>query len=303
MLRKTNKNKLKMKNEIDHNKCKKCKLCIEVCPVNMIGVDNAGLVNFISERESICLECGQCMAVCSTNAIKIKKYSYAKNFEQIPDKIIDNNQFTDFISSRRSIRNFKNKSLEKETINEILNSLKYAPYGAKPNKVEVTVINNREIIEKALPLIENFLDDIIKWVDSPIISRIIKYKKGIETFNTIKNHLYPISKLENYKLKYGDRITRGAPSLIIFHADIGAEEHSQNAMIYSTYATLAAHSLGLGATMNGIIPAAINKVKKVKHIFNIPENHEAVISIMLGYPKYKYNKTIARESKIVHFVE
>ena len=169
--------------------------------------------------------------------------------------------------------------------------------------LEVTVVNNRDIIENALPFIEKFLDDIIKWVDSPIISRIIKLKKGLETFNTIKNHLYPISKLENYKLKYGDRITRGAPCLIIFHAEKGAEEHSQNAMIYSTYTMLSAHSIGLGSTMNGIVPASINKVKEVKQIFKIPENHEAVISIMLGYPKYKYNKSVIREQKIINWIE
>jgi len=292
-----------MKSFINQELCKKCKLCIEVCPVNIIEIDTEGIVDFIPERESICLECGQCMAICSTNAINIKNYSYKENFDNISDNIIDNKQFTDLLASRRSVRNFKNKAVEKEVINEILNSLKYAPYGAAPNKVEVTVINNRDTIEKALPYIEKFLDDIIKWVDSPIVSRIIKFKKGIETFNTIKNLLYPISKLENYKLEYGDRITRGAPSLIIFHAENGAEEHSQNAVIYSTYTMLSAHSMGLGATMNGIVPASINKVKEIKQIFKIPENHEAVISIMLGYPKYKYNKAIKREQKKINWID
>ena len=292
-----------MKSFINQELCKKCKLCIEVCPVNIIEIDTEGIVDFIPERESICLECGQCMAICSTNAINIKNYSYKENFDNISDNIIDNKQFTDLLASRRSVRNFKNKAVEKEVINEVLNSLKYAPYGAAPNKVEVTVINNRDTIEKALPYIEKFLDDIIKWVDSPIVSRIIKFKKGIETFNTIKNLLYPISKLENYKLEYGDRITRGAPSLIIFHAENGAEEHSQNAVIYSTYTMLSAHSMGLGATMNGIVPASINKVKEIKQIFKIPENHEAVISIMLGYPKYKYNKAIKREQKKINWID
>jgi len=54
---------------------------------------------------------------------------------------------------------------------------------------------------------------------------------------------------------------------MIFHAKTGAEEHTNNALIYATYAMLTIHSLGLGAAMNGIIPAAINKVKKVRDIF------------------------------------
>jgi ferredoxin len=292
-----------MKNLVNQEKCKKCKLCIDICPVNMIGIDEDGLVNFIPERENICLECGQCMAVCSTDAVKIAKYTYENDFIDLPENNVTYQKYIDFISTRRSVRNFKNKPIEKELIEKILVSLNFAPYGAEPDKVEITIVNNRKKIEKSLPLIENFLDNIVKWVDSPIISRIIKHKKGIETFNTIKNHLYPMSKLENYKLKYGDRITRGAPALLIFHADKGAEEHTNNSLIYATYLMFAIHSMGLGGTMNGIIPAAINKDKEIKQMFNIPEQHEAIISIMFGYPKYKYQKTVKREAKKTNWIE
>ena len=175
-------------NFVNQEKCKKCKLCIEVCPVNMIGVDNDGLINFIKERESICLECGQCMAVCSTDAVKISKYTYEDSLIELPVNTVDYQKYIDFIATRRSIRNFKNKPVERELIEKILNSLDYAPYGAEPNKVEVTIINDRKKIEGILPLTENFLSNIVKWVDNPIISQIIKHKKGSETFNTIKNN-------------------------------------------------------------------------------------------------------------------
>ena len=292
-----------MSNFVNHDKCKKCKMCIEVCPVKTIGLDKNGQVNFIPERESICLECGQCMAVCSTDAIKITKYSYAKNLIKLPDNEVDYQKFVDFTASRRSVRNFKSKEVDKALIEKILDVLTYAPYGAEPNKVEITVINNRSVIEKALPYAENFLDNIVKWIEHPIIHRIIKFKKGLETFNTIKNHLYPMAKLENYKLKNGDRITRGAPALIILHAQKGAEEHTNNALVYATYMMFVIHSLGLGATMNGIIPASVNKVPEIRRLFNIPEEHEAVISLMFGYPKYKYKKTVKREPKRVHWIE
>jgi len=292
-----------MENFIDQEKCKKCKLCIEVCPVHIIGVDKNGLVNFIPEREKICLECGQCMAVCPSDAIKITKYTYEDNLLKLPENNIDYQKYINFISTRRSIRNFKNKALEKHLIEKILDSLNYAPYGAEPNKVELTIVNNRNKIEEILPSIEKFLDNIVKWVENPIVSRVIKYKKGMETFNTIKNLLYPMSKLENYKLENGDSITRGAPTLIILHADIGAEEHTNNSLIYATYLLLSIHALGLGGTMNGIIPASINKDKQIKQFFNIPTKHEAIISIILGYPKYKYKKTVKRERKKTHWID
>jgi len=292
-----------MANTVNHETCKKCKLCIEVCPVKMIGVNQENLIDFIPERESICIECGQCMAVCLTDSIKIDKYSYKTDLVQLPNNTVNYETYINFIANRRSIRNFKNKKIDKTIITNILESIKYAPYGAEPDKVNITIINNREIIEKALPPMEKFLNDIVKWVDNPIISRIIKFKKGIETFSTIKNHLYPMSKLENYKLKYGDRITRGAQSIIILHAKPNAEEHTNNSLIYATYMMFAIHSLGLGSSMNGIIPASINKVKEVKEIFKIPEENEAIISIMLGYPKYKYTKTVKREKTHISYIE
>ncbi len=210
-------------NYINQDLCQKCKLCIEVCPVKMIGVDNNGLVNFISERESICLECGQCMAVCTTDAIKIGKYNYNDNFEILPSNPVNYSKFIDFIATRRSVRNFKNIGVDDGVIKKILEVLEYAPYGAAPNKVEITVINNRKIIEKFLPHAEKFLDNIVKWIENPLASFIIKHKAGMETFSTVKHHLYPMAKLENYKLKFGDRITRGAPVLMILHAKPDAE--------------------------------------------------------------------------------
>ena len=289
-------------NMIDQQLCKKCKLCIEVCPVNMIGLDDQGLVNFIPERESLCLECGQCMAVCATGAVQVKPFSYTENFFRLPKNPVDYQAYTDMLATRRSIRSFKNKTVPEELIQNALDSLDYAPFGAEPNKVKITVINERGVIEKALPAISGFLDDIVKWVENPIAAFMIKRKKGLETFNTIKNHLYPMAKLENYKLEYGDRITRGAPALILFHADPGAEEHTNNSLIYATYVMLALHTLGLGATMNGIVPAAVNKLPKVKDLFQIPETDEAVISLILGYPKYKYSRAVKREHKEINWV-
>jgi nitroreductase len=124
---------------------------------------------------------------------------------------------------------------------------------------------------------------------------MMKRRNIPEKFNTVKNHLYPIAKLGNYKLEEGDRITRNAPAIIILHARKDAEEHTNNSMIYATYMMLAAHSLGLGATLIGLVPPSINKVREVREIFRVPDENEAVMSLILGYPKIKYRRTIVRK--------
>ncbi len=291
-----------MANSINQSLCQQCKLCIDVCPVNIIAGDNKGKINFISEREHICLQCGQCMAICTTKAIQITGINYETNLFDLPKESVEYPQLINFLSHRRSVRNFKDKPVPREIIEKIITAIDFAPYGSKPEKMHITVVNDRKKIETILPGIEQFLDNIVKWVENPIASFMIKRKKGIETFNTIKNHLYPIAKTGNYKLKYGDRITRGAPAILIFHAETDAEEHTNNGLIYATYTVMAAQSLGLGATIIGLVPPAINKVKSVREKFGIPAGHEAVISVIVGYPKYKYKRTIKREQYQVKWI-
>jgi NAD-dependent dihydropyrimidine dehydrogenase PreA subunit/nitroreductase len=292
-----------MKNNINYELCGKCKLCVEVCPCNIIGINNNKKTYFIEERIPICLNCGQCMAVCSTKAIRINELSYDNDFIDLPPNNVDYKNFVDFLENRRSVRNFKDKPIPHEIINQILDSISFAPFGAEPEKMAITVVNDREKIKSALPHIEKFLDNIVKWIENPIASYMIKRRNGREKFNTIKNHLYPIAKLGNYKLEFGDRITRGAPAIIIFHANKDAEAHTDNSLIYATYTMLTAHSIGLGATMIGLIPSAINRVKEVRDIFQIPAENEAVMSVIIGYPKFKYKRTIKRKNQKINWIE
>lgn len=103
-----------------------------------------------------------------------------------------------------------------------------------------------------MPFIESFLENIVSWIENPVVSFMIRRKNGIEKFNTIKNHLYPIAKLNNYKLEFGDRITI---------------------------------------------------VKEVREIFKIPNGNEAVMSLIIGYPKIKYKRGIRRKNKNINFIK
>lgn len=285
---------------IDPELCKKCRLCMEVCPCGIIGMN--GEVSFIHEREAVCLGCGQCMAICSSGAISINGLSYEHDFTKLPRHPMKYEDFINLLSSRRSIRNYKNKRVSDHTIDQILETVCYAPFGASPDKMNITVVIERERIEMALPHISGFLDNMIKRVENPVASLILRKKKGQEVYRTIRDHLYPKVRLGNYRMEHGDRITRNAPALIIFHAEKSAAEHTSNSLIYATYVMLGCVSIGLGASMNGIVSAAINKVKKVREIFEIPHDHEAVMALTVGYSKYQYRRAIRRQDHSIHKV-
>ena len=97
-------------------------------------------------------------------------------------------------------------------------------------------------------------------------------------------------------------IARNAPALFLFHAPKGAEEHTVDAHICLTYAMLAAHSLGLGATAIGLIGPTINQSKPLRKMFQIPKGNEVVESMILGYPKLQFKRAIIRPRKNIRII-
>jgi len=281
-----------MNNMINQSLCKNCGICTEVCPNKVIEKKDG--TEFNPERGHLCQRCGQCMAICPVKSVHVEGLSYDEDFHELAANKNNYENFVEILSSRRSVRAFKNRPVSEEVIDEIVNSVSYAPFGAAPEKMELSVINKRETIESALPLISDFLCRIGKLLEKPITSKVLRLLAGKEDFQTIKNHIYPSVKGGIYNLDNWDGITRGAPSIITIHAPKDAEAHTNNGVIYATYIMLAAHAIGLGATMIECLITPINQTKKLKQIFQIPDENKAVMSVIIGYPKYKYKRTIKR---------
>lgn len=117
----------------------------------------------------------------------------------------------------------------------------------------------------------------------------------------MREHLIPLLKSRLPELKKGteDTITRYAPAMILFLADKHDEDISKDISIAATYGMLATHSLGLGGSIMDLIPPAIDKNKELRKLFCIPDNGQVVTFIIIGYPKYKYQRGIKRELKSV----
>ncbi|MBW1707687.1 MAG: nitroreductase family protein [Deltaproteobacteria bacterium] len=292
-----------MEININVETCIQCFLCTAVCPFKIFEKNESEQASINNDRMAFCVKCGHCMAICKSKSITIKGLSYDDNFHDLQETNIDLDSFINFLANRRSIRNFKDKEIPKEILNNIIDATSYAPYGGSPRNLMITVVQNKEILDKTLTLMSNFYDNLVKWLKNPIARYMIKRNVTQETFNTLTHHILPAAEKGYYNTKSGnDNIMRNASAVLIIHANIGAEEHTHDAIICITYAMLAAHSFGLGATIIGLIPPAINKVKKLKELFQIPEENEAVMSLILGYPKYKYKRTIKRGKREINWI-
>jgi len=294
-----------MAHSVNLETCKKCGLCAEVCPNQIMEWAPAKEVRFRQDRISLCIQCGHCMAVCPTQSIKAGGLSYEKDFFDLPLGGLGECDFFNFISSRRSVRNFQDKPVPKEMLQRILQGVTLAPMGFPPHKVEVTVVQNRAIIKKALPHLMKLYGDLNKWMKNPLARFLMKRKMTPEAFNTIQNHVMPAMKkgLPEMKEKGRDIFTRGAPALILFHAPRGSENHTEDSHIAVTYGLLAAHALGLGASAIGLIPPAVERSQELRKLFQIPGGNEVLASMIVGYPKVPFKRGIRRGLPKVTWVE
>jgi nitroreductase/NAD-dependent dihydropyrimidine dehydrogenase PreA subunit len=291
---------------INQASCKQCQLCAEVCP-NKIPVKNESNEMVIrSDRKDLCFLCGQCMAVCSTKSITVDGLSYETDFFELPKNVSNDfeKSFYEMIHTRRAIRNFKEKPVPAELLEKIVDAISFAPPGFPPLKIKIIVVQNTALIRNALPNMIQLYEKLVGIMKKPLYRYFIKKELGKKKFKTLQEHLIPllISRLPALKNGTEDTITRNAPAMILFLADKNEEDISQDISIAATYGMLATHSLGLGGSIMDLIPPAINKDEELRKVFCIPDNHEIITSIIIGYPKYKYQRGINRSLKSVKWL-
>ncbi len=284
--------------------CTRCGLCAEVCPMKIIRKDDTAGMIFRADRIEFCFKCGQCMAVCPAKSINVDGLSYSDDFGELPDDSFIEDAFMNMIATRRAIRNFKDKPVPKEMLEKIVDAITYAPPGFPPLKTEIVVVQDTKIIRQALPHMIELFDSLMKAMDNPFSRFFVKRRIDKATYRVMKNHVVPLMKMRLPGLKDGteDTITRYAPAMIIFHANRDAENYREDIYIALTYGFLAAHALGLGGSAMDLIPPAIERNKELRKLFSIPDSNEVVASMILGFPKYKYQRTIRRKLKGVTWI-
>lgn len=288
---------------IDNATCSKCGMCANICPTKAIDHAKDEFPSRNPERAETCILCGQCMAVCPTGSIGIAGLA-KENLFDLPGHTPEYPALFDLMSTRRSIRHFKDQPVPRELLEKIIEAAAQAPMGFPPHKTHITVVQDRAAIMKMLPIITKLYENMMGWMKNPIIRYTIKRQTTPETFSTIKNHLIPLlsKRLPEMKKAGSDEITWGAPALMLFHAELLAESHTIDACIALTYAFLAAHALGLGVTVSGLLPPAVTKSPELLDMLNIPKTHEVVCAMMIGYPRYRYQRGIKRLFASVNWV-
>jgi nitroreductase/NAD-dependent dihydropyrimidine dehydrogenase PreA subunit len=265
---------------VDQEKCRHDGICTAVCPVGIIEMKDGSLPNLIAGMEDTCITCGHCVAICPHGALSLDTMSVEECPPLKAQLKIDSEQLGLLFRSRRSIRAYSDKEVEREKLARLIDMAHYAPTGSNSQQVQWLVINSREQLQAMAAANIDMLRYLIK--EEHPLAKSYRLERLVAAWEAGK-----------------DPILRGAPALIIAHAPKAYSIAQVDSTIALTFFDLAAPALGLGACWAGIFMMAAAQWPALQEALALPEGNICCGALMVGYPKYDYHRLPTRKEAVV----
>lgn len=277
---------------IDTEKCTACGICVLRCA--RCFAQEGDRIEVHADAAN-CNLCGHCVALCPADAIVHEKMDMT-NFVPIVELVVfDTDRFVEFIRERRSHRLFQEREIAKETLEKLVDTVRYAPTGSNVQTVEVVVVRNPEKRQRLSDLTVDFFDDMgvkaeekIKELDSE--DRLTPERREFLE----RTVLYRERLLQARELGY-DPIFYKAPAVLIFHSHRHTSTPKDNCVIASTTLGFAARTMGLETTYIGLFEMASKTWNPLIEELSLPAGHEVYSCLIMGYPKLKFLKAVDRK--------
>ena len=136
-----------MNNKVTVNKetCIGCGLCSQVCAKKILKM-NHKKVEVVDYPDWGCCQCGLCMSICPTQSIQVAGLNY-DDFAALPENEVDFENLKKMLSSRRSTRSFKGKSIESDVLDKVIRASAMTPIGSPPTNVQVLILDKKEDLD------------------------------------------------------------------------------------------------------------------------------------------------------------
>jgi len=257
---------------VDEEKCQRDGICVAVCPMSIIEIKDQGSVpNPTANADKLCINCGHCVAVCPHGALSLSTMPV----EQCPpvrkEWQLGPEQVEHFLRARRSIRNYKQQSVVREVILQLIDIARYAPSGHNLQPVHWLVIYQAEEVQRLAGLVVDWMRFMVK--TQPELARAL-HMEGI------------IASWEGGR----DLICRGAPHVIVAHGAKDDRTAPVACTIALTYLELAAPSFGVGACWAGYFNAAAGLWPPLQGALGLPDGRICLGAMMIGHPQYHYHR-------------
>jgi len=248
--------------EVDRERCARDGLCSLECPITLIERDGEGFPVAAPHMETACILCGHCVAVCPEGCLRIGGEGGFSQEDLAPSPKAPNvsgQALLDWMTTRRSVRNFADRPVPREEIAKCLEAARYAPSALNGQPACWIVLERAADIRVLAGLCADYLRD------TGFSPNFLKpFDAGRET------------------------ILRDAPCLVVAHAAAAAAiPPATDCVIALSHFELAAHALGLGVCWAGVLRFVVGNYAPAREFLGLPPGHEMYGGLMLGYPRFR----------------
>lgn len=284
---------------IDPELCTQCGICVTRCLMNYRQED--GVVTSHASAAT-CNLCGHCVALCPTGAITHHKMDM-DNFTDLGRGVrYDPEEFKLFVRSRRSHRIFQDKAVPREHLEKLVDICRYAPTGSNRQTVEITIIRDRDKIQRLSDHTVDFFENQIEELEK----EAREYEAaGREMPQTVRSALTMVDTLKRVVLarKFGmEVIFHRAPVVMLFHSPVETSTPKDDCVIASTTVTLAARTLSLESCYIGLFEFVANRYPPVMEELGLPPGQKVYSILILGYPQFTFLRAVDRKPMKVRWL-
>jgi len=261
---------------IDKNKCLQDHICIRECPLCLLEKDAEGYPTPVTYADILCVDCGHCVVVCPEGALNQRNTNVTQCSVINSSLNISPEQAEQWLASRRSVRQYKQKTVEPEKINRLLHAASYAPSGHNVQPAKWLLISGNDKTEKVAGITADWMRGVIN--DMPELAKSMQLERVVAAWEKNK-----------------DMILRSAPHLLIGYAPKNERRAPAAIVTAIAYIELLAPVLGLGTCWAGFFTAASQTYEQLQKAVALPAGQAVYGALMLGYPKVKYYRIPTRK--------
>ncbi len=267
---------------VDSEKCKRDAICVSECPMRIIEMkDKDAPPTPVDQAEELCVRCGHCVAVCPHGALSLSFMAPDQCRPVQRDLMPSFDQTAQLIRSRRATRVYKEKQVDREKLENILDVVHYAPTAKNTQLVGWLIINNREEVKRLAGLVIDWMRSLVA-ANNPL-ARALRMDRILGAW---KNG--------------ADMVLRAAPALVIAHAPKDYPFGLTDCVIALTTFELAASAAGLGTCWAGFFSMAANNWPPLPAGLDLPAGRIHFSALMLGYPKHGYaRQPLRNEAQVI----
>jgi nitroreductase/Pyruvate/2-oxoacid:ferredoxin oxidoreductase delta subunit len=291
---------------IDGNKCVGCGLCVKVCPSRTLAMQSGKAV--VSGDRS--LSCGHCVAVCPVDAIRVTAIdgetsqfsTFQADEKWLPHGEFDTVQLLRLMGSRRSCRNFKDRPVDRDILEDLVKIGITAPSATNSQLWTFTVLPSRKAVLKLGGHVARFFKKFNRLSERRSLRMFLKLigKESLD-FYYREYHDSVEEALIEWEKGEIDRLFHGATAVIVIGSKRGATCPTEDALLATQNILLAAHSMGLGTCLIGFAVEAMKQDITIKRSLGIPDNERIHSVIALGYPDEIYRMIPGRKKYTLRY--